>query len=266
MFEGIFPKKHAAAEKKEAEGAVRGPIRVCAESFGLLDFEDRHFLDTFPENAEYVDYSGETYHLTRNGQIGIPRGYVLSRPSEHNKFSREYFNCSGMVVVGVDKTTGKNISILTHQDPSRILSGVRGTSQFQEDLTSVCRSLFLRAEAGSIDVVIFGGDYGIPEKQGIVNDAPGRQDKTRHDDYIDAVTLAADVAHSELGVEPVVVLGPRTVGHDAVSAFLDTQKRRLYLTRKGNPDVDKDFPASDVREHMDERLRKTYPDYYRSEL
>lgn len=264
MFEGIFPKKRVTPEKKESEGVVRGPIFVCAESFGLLDLEDQRFLDTFPEHAEYVDYSGDTYHLTHNGQIGSPRGYVLSQPSERDKFSREYLNCSGVAIVSVDKTTGKNISVLTHQDPSRILSGFQGTRQFQEDLRLVCSSLFLRAEPGSVDAVIFGGDHGFPEKQGIINDAMGRQNKTRHDDYSDAVTLAADVVRAELGIEPVVVLGPRTVGPGAVSAFLDTQKRRLYLMRKGNPDTDKDFPASQVREHMEERLRKMYPDYYQS--
>lgn len=263
MFEGIFPKKKAATpEKKEASSVVRGPIFVCAESFGLLDFEDQYMLDQFPGRAEYVDFYGEGPDFRRRKQISSWGGYVLSIPSEDDKFSRDYANCSGIVVVGVDAKTGKNLSILTHENPSYIFGDLSWADRFKSDLQSVCKMLYDRAEPGSIDAVIFGGDHAFPEQYGLSNSAPGRKEKTRHDDYIDMVEIVADSIREVCKIEPVVALGPRTLGDGATDAFFDTQHRRLYLTRKKNPDADQDFPASGVREHMDARLRKMYPGYY----
>jgi hypothetical protein len=268
MFEGIFPKKKAAApEKKEASGVVRGPIFVCAESFGLLDFEDQRFLDTFPEHAEFVDYNASTHFLLerrqfyRKGRVGLPT-YVISRPNENDKFSRRYHNCSGVAAIGVDKRTGKNISILSHGDPELVPGDPKQRESFQEDLKNVFKTLRSRAEQGTIDVVIFGGDHAFPEQYGLANHVSGREKKTRNDDYVDMIKLAANIARSDLEIEPVVVLGPKKSNDNTIDAFLDTQRRRLYLTRKKNPDIDRDFSASQVREHMEERLRKTYPDYY----
>ncbi len=268
MFEGIFPKKKTAApEKKEAPDVARGPIMVCAESFGLLDFEDQRFLDTFPEHAEFVDYSASTSSLLERGQFyrkgraGLPT-YVISRPNENDKFSRTYRNCSGVVAIGVDKKTGKNISILSHGDPELVLGDPKQQESFQEDLKNVFKTLCDRVEQGTIDVVIFGGDHAFPEQYGLANHASGREKKTRNDDYVDMIELVANIARSDLKIEPVVALGPKKSNDNAIDAFLDTQHRRLYLTRKKNPDADQDFPASRVREHMDSRLRKMYPRYY----
>ena len=70
---------------------------------------------------------------------------------------------------------------------------------------------------GSVDVVIFGGNPAL---------------------YEESIKSLADICKSNFDFEPVILTGPNRIGgYDGfTSVFLDTQNRRLYLTRPEQPD------------------------------
>ncbi len=47
--------------------------------------------------------------------------YAISMIDSLDKYSKGFICCTGLVVVGKDKVTGKNISFLTHQNPKHFL-------------------------------------------------------------------------------------------------------------------------------------------------
>jgi hypothetical protein len=117
-------------------------------------------------------------------------------------------------VVGVDKDSNEEVSLLTHQDPVNFLKSKR--EQFDEHIRESLRELKARCEQGTIDAVIIGGEaraeHFIPN-------------------YKESIGLLTEEVRQELGFDPIVAAGPKkTRGSDAV--YFDTKNRRLYLFRE----------------------------------
>lgn len=134
-----------------------------------------------------------------------------------DKFSESFKNCTGLVVAGVEKGTGKKISFLSHQDPQYFLTYSKDTDEFTNDLREQIKELKERCEDGTIDAVIVGGNYF--------------SDRSRYqEDYLKSIALLSKEVKNVLGFEPVVITGPKTVkGQDDV--FYDNDHRRLYIMR-----------------------------------
>lgn len=147
--------------------------------------------------------------------------YVISPVDSSNKFSESFKNCTGLIITGLDRETGKDISFLSHQDPRYFLSGTYDTETFVDDLRNQLTELKKRCIDRTIDAVIVGGNYF---------QDPNRQ-KFR-EDYIASIELISKEVKDLLGFEPVVITGPKTVsGRDDV--FYDNDHRRLYIMRPG---------------------------------
>ncbi len=72
--------------------------------------------------AHKVQYSDSIAFLRRLNLLhGGEDTYAFSVIDERDKFSESLCDCTGLVVAGMDKPTGKNISFLSHQDPKQFL-------------------------------------------------------------------------------------------------------------------------------------------------
>ncbi len=134
--------------------------------------------------------------------------YVISPIDPQNKESYDYTNGLGLVVIGKDKETGENISILTHHPARAVFDGL------QRILPPTLRAFLSKAETGTIDAAIFGG----------VVDGPGSPSEQEYDFMSDFLrTQVKDVFH----IEPTIPLFASRLNN--VDALINTKERRLYI-------------------------------------
>lgn len=203
------------------------PITACLMS--VEDCPDPEFLsETFDDVDLYEDSKiARKKGIVKEGDMS----YAISPIDSGGKFSQEYRNCLGAVVVGVDKDSGKNISFMSHQNPSFFLH--EGIDKFKKDFTLRLRELRAQCKEGTIDAVIFGGQFfkvhGYDDNHEI--------QKFFKDEYASYLKLLSDLINLEMGFMPEVIGGPKVFdGSDAV--VFDNNSRRLFIRR--------DVEASDI--------------------
>lgn len=194
-----------------------------------------------------VNYYGNPDELNKQG-FKNPEfdSYVISPIDSLNKFSKSFKNCTGLVVTGIDKETGKNISFLSHQDPAYFLYK-KDSSKFVKDLREQIEKLKKRCLDGTIDAVIVGGNYFKNDKQfqeGYLNSIR----KQFQEDYLNSIKLLSQETENILGFEPVVMTGPKTnPGGGRDNVFYDNDHRRLYIVRpKVADESTKSYLPSDI--------------------
>ena len=218
------------------------PIVVCVEKEadwqGALSFDLEPVLNI--DNVENVDWYAEPSVLKSKGFLNAGKDtYVISTIGDANKFSERFSRCLGLVAVGKDKVTGKNISFLSHQDPLKILS--KNKDEFIKDLEQRLVELKSKCEPGTIDSVIIGGTYYQSDD---FNDVENR--------YVSSIKLLGEEVKINLGFEPNIINGPKTSNYEELDRiFYDNTNRRLYFVRpKINTDT-RDFVASEVDKQKD---------------
>ena len=149
-----------------------------------------------------------------------------------------------MVVAGIDKRTGENISFLTHQNPEEFLGYNNKEdikAKFIKHLKQRLNEIKKRCKQGTIDAVIVGGKYFTNFHDIIF--AP-----EMNPNYLGSIKLLGVEVKKSLDFEPIVINGPKALGPDDV--FYDNKKRKLYFIRQKitqtNAPLLADFPASDV--------------------
>ena len=192
---------------------------------------------------ELVDFFAEPHILDSQGiKHAGPMSYAISPATPANKESADYINCIGVVIVGRDKATGKNISLLTHQDPRSFLD--KDKEKFGSDFLESLRDFKSRVEAGTTDAVIVGGNF-----HEFINDLTSH---TYAEDYVSSVSLIDDLIAKELGIEVSVPVGPdmRFPVFKYVRVIFDTERRRLYIIRPDQKEssANAGFSASEVKE------------------
>lgn len=216
-----------------------GPIRACIGT-------DRQFLLTYGRrdidkavlsgaNSDNIDYFFNTddreYFKLRKFKYSGSRAYVISPVDDWNKYSLKYINCTGIVVAGREEETGKNISFLSHQSP-RSIGELK--IYFRKDLEEAITEIKERSRPGTIDAVIFGGNY-------FLNDVEHRRE------YIEAVKLLNVRVRKILGLEPLVITGPKTVlGGKTDDIFYKNDERILFIRRENisNASTESYYPRS----------------------
>lgn len=247
-------KRERASEAPQVgpEEISRAPIVACVGPVEMYSAEDLAALRELKNHAENVDYSAyETEHRSRGQKSEGYQTYVVSSVNESPKYSEKYKNCTGVLGVGIDMTTGRNISFLTHQDPRQIMASQRRWLGFLADLRHALSDLRDRADKTSIDIVVFAGDFDFDRTS--VVDARSNDGKTRTDDYHDVVASVGELVRDVLGVDPRVVVGPKEVSNEGVNVIFDTQRRRLFMTRPEQEGFDNntDFRSKEVAAHLD---------------
>ena len=187
-------------------------------------------------NAELVSYFDTKEVVERCGMKGGYPNYVISGVDEKSKRSDSYRNCTCVIVVGEDAETGKQISFITHQNPSYAFAAAEG--DFRRDLGDTIDDFSKRVKAGTSDVTILGGNY----YETINNENEGAHRVfTNAEQYADTLPKLAQLvkscfAKNEIPVSPVILSGPDM--SDSVSKFsetdivLDTQARLVITARQ----------------------------------
>jgi hypothetical protein len=134
---------------------------IMAGIFNARNLGDsRELTKKIMNEGTFVDYYGDQEKLTENNIVSAGENtYVISDCTPSDKWSNEYHNCTGVVIVGKDKETAKEISILSHQDPWRFLKGTEHSAKFREDMLRQIEKITSQCEKGTVDAVIFGGQY-----------------------------------------------------------------------------------------------------------
>lgn len=121
-------------------------------------YEWGSFLEDRFENTdapvEKVDfYESPSSQDERGQRNGGEQTYVISTVSEHPKYSDNYLSCTGVIIMGRDRETGKRLSLLTHQDvllPSEIIRN------FISDLKDAATEMYQRIDPASLSVGFVG--------------------------------------------------------------------------------------------------------------
>lgn len=243
MNEGLSilkPKEHLDFKIKGAK-----PIIACAGSFNDyvyhdIDPEQVPIEENFNErlnNVYNVNYSSFPDDLKKRDFLNAGwNTYVLSVVDNNNKFSEGFFDCTGLIVAGIDKETGKNISFLSHQDPKEFL--LEKKKDFIKHLEQRLADIKNRCVLGTIDAVIVGGKYLAG------NNSKGVSNKKI---YLDSIELLSLEIKKTLGFEPVVINGPKKIsGKDDI--YYDNENRRLYFLRQKVNEDTGSFTQSSIEE------------------
>ena len=237
-----FPQseKIRVPERNHLKEGIR-PIMACVgtyEQFGGHHAVEKlaRDIDAGAGSAHNVDYYGNPEDLSRRGFKNKDRYlYVISPVDNLDKFSKSFRDCTGVVVTGLDKKTGKNISFLSHQDPQHFLKE-ENKNAFVHDLRQQLRAIRELSKEGTIDAIIVGGNYFNMEDSGEFADK-----------YVASIAFLSKEIKEALGFEPLIKTGPKVVG-GSDDILLDTKHRRLYVVRPEVGDVTTEsFVTSDMK-------------------
>lgn len=208
------PRTHLSSR---IEGAR--PIFACVGTPD--DFEKSGFSPEQPlqilglgNDAQNIDSEGDTSIL---------------KLDESNKYSKAFSVCTGLVVTGISRKTGKNVSFLSHQNANDVLEG-----KFISSLRKLLNEINDECEPGTIDAVVIGG-YNV-----------GGDNYTKKN-YLNSIKLLGKEVKKALKFEPMVVNGPKIGANKRDDIYYDTENRRLFFIR---PEVNRDigdFPTGDVK-------------------
>ncbi|MCK9351917.1 MAG: hypothetical protein M0P76_03945 [Candidatus Pacebacteria bacterium] len=182
-------------------------------------------------NVLFVDFRGDErsfseLNITNHGE----QSYMISPLDTEDKRSKEYVNCTGIAGVGKEKASDKSVSFLSHQCPTWFLSDAKNQQIFLDDLDKILSEMKERCDTGTIDVVIFGGNY--------ISGTSMNSEHTRQR-YTESIQTLSQKIHDILGFEPVVITEPKPFsGEDDV--VLETQTARLFLRRPSKNSVPTD--------------------------
>jgi hypothetical protein len=197
-----------------------------------------------------IDYYSLRYSRIANNILGATAAYMISPVDKRDKYSNSYFSCTGIICIGKSKDTEDNISLMTHQNPSRILTDT-GQPQglFQERLEERISEFKNQVIEGSIDVVILGGNYFTKKLTDNFQDP----DVINKEQYINQILYLGKLLKGEFGFEPIVAVGPnfnKEGLEGETEIFLDTEKRRIYFIRENQPthSVNKAFLPSQIQQ------------------
>jgi hypothetical protein len=214
-----------------------GPVIACigsSEDFGFKESEERReslgLVNVKNVDQESAIYDGEKEPLT----VG-PSTYIISPIDGSNKFSENFYRCTGLIVVGIDKKTGKNISFLSHQDPLEFLYDYK--DKFIDQLKQQLTEIEKRCRQGTVSTVIVGGRYFSDDE---LNDRQVIQS------YNDSIKLLGTIVEEVLKYEPTVINGPKTHKNEKDDIYFDNKNRRLYFIRPKINFETGDFASSNV--------------------
>jgi len=200
---------------------------------------------------ERMDEDGETHWVDFEGgdlealeaegfkDAGV-ESYLISPIGERSWFSDRYMSCTGVIAIGRDATTGKELSFLSHQDPNYFVEGDKDKREtFSRALDDSLKELGTRAEKDSIEVLLVGGNF---------NPAASVRDYT-HDQYKKSIQKLRQIIQQSMGFDPKVLTGPNySVGSETV-VVVETQKRKVWIDRDKQPsEFDQPYQANDVDE------------------
>jgi len=81
--------------------------------------------------------------------------FVISQITDKPLYSTEYKDCTGIVAIGKDKETWKNVWFLTHQRPDRVVSNKKNSKEnFVSSLNKIITELKNKCKNWTIDITL----------------------------------------------------------------------------------------------------------------
>lgn len=229
--------------------AKRVKIMACQGSYDDFGVSDDSYLkngETYAidfglKNPKNINWESSKKEIKENNFLGGEQAYVFSEIDNSDKFSKKFTRCIGLVVSGVDRQTGQNISFISHQDPFKILLDKK--EEFENHLKQRLNEMKSRCKEQTIDAVMIGGIY--------LNDIQLDANQVI-EHYKNPIQLISKETKNALGFEPMIINGPKTSRMVGDDIYFDNDNRRLYFLRpKLNPAVkdggSNDFPPSDIK-------------------
>ena len=174
-------------------------------------------------DGENVDwYAAEGLLDSMEQEHGGLGTFVFSTIGPENKKSIGYINCTGMFLVG-KKTDGTRISLLSHQNGHRLMMDQNLKERFLYVLKNKVNEFKDIAQPGSIDCVLFGGNYF-----GNGDDVSIAHRKVLTSDYINSTQLIGRELQNMLGFEPRV-LGPNRIPRSTADVYAETETGTLWF-------------------------------------
>lgn len=221
--------EHLAEDIRPIVAAILSAVNMGSSKLLIEDIKN---------HGDFVDYDSNPRTLKKNNMRNAGENtYAISDCTPSPKWSRRYWNCTGVAVVGRDRQRNQEISILSHQDPWSFLEGKRAHDAFTRDLTQQIQKLLSQTDEGTVDAVIFGGHFQRP------------------DEHKASIETVADVCISQMGFQPVVMTGPTLNENYPTEVYFDTQNRRLFIVRPDQPgdaSSNLSYSPSDIEQKMKE--------------
>ncbi len=229
---------------KRGEHLIKGisPIMACVGEGTVEDFE-KGIPDKSTPNIHNIDFYGESHELQKSGfKNDVRESYVISPVDHFSKYSKKFYDCTGLVVAGKEKASGENISFMSHQNPNYFLR--KKDEKFSSDLIKQIQLIKSNCESGTIDAVAVGGKY--VKLKGFFE--PYTTPDTYIKEYMKSIRFLQDIVKRELGFELLIITGPKTMpGADCI--FYDNTHRKLYLMRESEDfDAVQSFSSSEIEE------------------
>jgi hypothetical protein len=207
-----------------------------------IDDESANVASSFMNNAEEINFYEPAYSLERGKHLNAGSySYVISAIDSQSKFSNKYKNCTGLLVAGVDKRTGKNVSFLTHQEPVNVI--LLKKEKFLDHLRLQLERVKAQCKPGTLDSILIGGN-DLNQNHTFLDDNLDPVTMSYAKIYTDSNKLISDEVKKILGFEPDIVNGPKTVtGGDEF--YYDNENRRGYLARPKITQIDNPKDANE---------------------
>lgn len=222
------------------------PIIACIVDPESLDSSTKKTLLLIEKNGQFIDWDAEEPFWKENNISNAGKeSYVLSECNDRDKYSKRYQNCIGIVVVGEEVGSDRQISIMSHQCPRKIVGDIK--EKFIKDLIEKIEEIKSRSKEGSVDVVIFGGQIRNYNDFVIL----GKHIKRYNDFYYkESIELLNKIFTRKLNLKPTVMTGPNQHPREGpTEVHFDTQNRRLFIFRpfQENNNLNQSYLPDDIK-------------------
>lgn len=204
---------------------IHQPPLVCLVDSGHIDGMTQKNISEIEKSGEYVNFSGDRSFTKEYHMLNQDRGtYIISNINEKDKYSKSFFNCTGLVGFGIDKDTKQVVSFLSHQNPDSFL-GVHKTD-FIQDMKKTLLAFNEKIVPKSMSVMGFGGHY----------------DEEYQKEYLSSCAMLSKLVQEYTKKELEFITGPNMAfkkdEHGVVtglegptSIFVNTKNKRIFLLR-----------------------------------
>lgn len=218
---GVDRESNALHNEHLAEG-VRPVIAAIVDS-KWADRVTMAAIRKIRQEGECADYFDDWEEIRRrDGKLQASNTFAFSPISSRDKYGPELYNCLGVLFVGTDRETRREISMVAHADDEALLGQFE--EEFADAFTEKAHEFKRRVVPNTTDVVLFGGQS-----------ASGKYSAGEHD-YERAIDALSSLVKKNLGFAPPALTGPNIAeGADATYMYFDTSNRRAYLARKEQP-------------------------------
>jgi hypothetical protein len=217
-----FYKESSSIEKKD-QIKYEHPF-VCLIDKETMDEKTVEEIKKIKEDGQYVNFCAGREFAKQYEMFNQDRGtYIISSPNPENKYSEGFFNCTGLVGIGIDRYTKERVSFLSHQNPEIFLG--KEKQNFKHDLERVLKTFKEKIEPNSLYISGFGGQY----------------EESYQIEYLRSVKFLSGIVENSLGSQLPFIAGPnasfntynnKVVGLTApTEIYVDTKQNRIYLVR-----------------------------------